>query len=215
MNATRARSSIGLRRLGLIVAFLLQTALLNAALPPNPDEPPARPLLAGHLLVAAPAMRDPHFERAVILIVQHDRGGAVGIVINKPIGKTSIASLFETPGQRGRDVPGEVRVFSGGPVQPEVGSVVHSADYRRPETVAISDHLSMTSSVDILRDIGAMKGPAKILVALGYTGWGPNQLEREIEAHSWGIAEADLALIFDENRDKVWGHAWEHRTKNL
>ena len=148
------------------------------------------------------------------MIVQHDRSGAVRIVINKPIGKTSIASLFDTSG-RGHDVAGEVRVFSGGPVQPEVGSVVHSADYRRPETVAISDHLSMTSSLDILRDIGAKKGPAKILVAFGYTGWGPNQLEREIDAHGWAIAEADPALIFDEDRDKVWGHAWEHRTENL
>jgi putative transcriptional regulator len=211
MNAT---SSIGLRRLGLIVAFLLQTALPKAALPPNPDEPPARPSLAGHLLVAAPSMRDPHFERAVILIIQHDRSGAVGIIINKPIGKTSIASLFETPGQ-GRDVHGEVRVFLGGPVQPEAGSVVHSADYRRPETVVVSDRLSMTSSLDILRDIGAKKGPAKILVAFGYTGWGPNQLEREIEAHAWGVAEADPALIFDEDRDKVWDHAWNHRTQNL
>jgi putative transcriptional regulator len=214
MNARRATSSIGLRRLGLIVAFLLQTALLKAALPPNPDEPPARPSLAGHLLVAAPFMRDLHFERAVILIIQHDQSGAVGIVINKPIGKTSIASLFETPGQ-GRDVPGEVRVFSGGPVQPEVGSVVHSADYRRPETVVVSDRLSMTSSVAILRDISAKKGPAKILVAVGYTGWGPNQLEREIEAHAWGVAEADPALIFDEDRAKVWDHAWNHRTPNL
>ena len=208
-------SAIGLRRLGLIMAFLMQTALLEAALPTNPDEAPARPSLAGRLLVAAPSMGDPHFERTVILIVQHGPSGAVGIVINKPIGETSIASLFETLGQKGGDVPGEVRVFSGGPVQPEVGFVVHSPDYRRPETVAINDRLSMTSSLDILRDIGAKKGPAKILVAFGYAGWGPDQLEREIEVHAWGVAEADPALIFDEDRDKVWDHAWEHRTENL
>ena len=206
--------AIGLRSLGLIVAFLLQTALLKAALPTNPDEAPARPSLAGQLLVADPSMSDPYFERTVILIVQHSPSGALGIVINKPIGETSVARLFEALGQKGGDVVGDVRVFSGGPVQPEVGFVVHSADYRRPETVAVNDRLSMTSSLDILRDIGAKKGPAKILVAFGYTGWGPDQLEREIEVHGWAIAEADPALVFDEDRDKVWDHAWEHRTQN-
>jgi putative transcriptional regulator len=188
-----------LRRLGLIAAFLVQTALLKAALPANPDEAPAPPSLAGQLLVAAPSMGDPRFERTVILIAQHDPGGALGIVINKPIGETSIASVLQALGQKGGDVSGAVRVFSGGPVQPEVGLVVHSADYRRPETVIVNDRLSMTSGLDVLLDIGAKKGPAKILVAFGYAGWGPDQLEREIQAHGWGIAEADPALVFDED----------------
>jgi putative transcriptional regulator len=208
-------SAIWLRRLGLIVAFLLQAALLKAALPANPDEAPAWTSLAGQLLVAAPSMDDPRFERTVILIIQHGPSGAVGIVINKPIGEISLASVFEALGQKGGDVSGEVRVFSGGPVQPEVGFVVHSADYRRPETIAVNDRLSMTASLDILRDIGAKKGPAKILVAFGYAGWGPDQLEHEIELHAWGIAEADPALIFDEDRGKVWDYAWNHRTQHL
>ena len=154
-------SAIGLRLLGLIVAaFVLQTALLRAALP-GPDEAPARPSFAGQLLVAAPSMGDPHFERTVILIVKHGPDGALGIVINKPIGEHPLASVFEALGQKDGDVIGDVRVFSGGPVQPEVGFVVHSADYRRPETVAIKDRLSMTSSLAILRDIGDKRGPAK------------------------------------------------------
>ena len=152
-------------------------------------------------------MDDPRFERTVILIIQHSSDGAVGIVINKPVGDTPIASVIEALGQKGGDVSGEVRVFSGGPVQPEVGFVVHSPEYRRPETVAVNDRLSMTSSVDILRDIGLKKGPAKILVAFGYAGWGPDQLEREIKISAWGIAEADPALIFDADRDKVWDYA--------
>jgi hypothetical protein len=94
-------------------------------------------------------MGDPRFERTVILIVQHDPSGALGIVINKPIGEPSIASVFEALGQNGGEISGTVRVFSGGPVQPEMGFVVHSADYRRPETVAVNDRLSMTSRVDI------------------------------------------------------------------
>jgi putative transcriptional regulator len=79
-------------------------------------------------------------------------------------------------GQKRGDVTGDVRMFSGGPVQPEVGLVVHSIDYHRQETVAVDDRVSMTSSLDILRDIGAKKGPAKILVALGYAGRGPDEL---------------------------------------
>jgi putative transcriptional regulator len=126
-------SAIGWRLLGVIFAYALQTALLCAALPANPDEAPARPSLAGQLLVAAPSMGDPHFERTVILIVKYDLDGAVGIIINKLIGETPIASVLEAVGQKGDDVTGDVPVFSGGPVQPEVGFVVHSADYHRPE----------------------------------------------------------------------------------
>src|ERR1700745_1439037 len=151
-------SAIGFRRLCLIVAALvLQTALLRAALPGS-DEAPARPSLAGQLLVAAPWIGDPRFERTVILVVEHGPGGAVGIVINKPIGEQPLASVFKALGQKEGDVTGSVRIFSGGPVQPEVGFVVHSPDYRRPETVAITDRLSMTSSIAILRDIGTREG---------------------------------------------------------
>ena len=208
-------SAIGFRRLCLIVAaFVLQTALLRAALP-GPDEAPAPPSLAGQLLVAAPWIGDPRFERTVILVVEDNPEGAVGIVINKPIGEQPLASVFKALGQKESDVAGSVRIFSGGPVQPEAGFVVHSAEYRRPETVAVTDRVSMTSSVAILRDIADKEGPAKVLVALGYAGWGPDQLEHEIEDHAWGIAEADPTRVFDEDRDKVWDDAWKHRTQHL
>jgi putative transcriptional regulator len=208
-------SAIWLRRLSLIVAaFVLQTALLKAALP-NPDEAPAPPSLAGQLLVAAPSMGDPLFERTVILMVQDDPTGAVGIVINRPIGERSFASLFEALGQKGDDLAGSVRIFSGGPVQPEVGFVVHSPDYQRPETVTVNDRVSMTSSIEVLRDIGNKRGPTKILVAFGYAGWGPGQLEREIEERAWGTAEADPTLIFDDDRENVWEDAWKRCTQHL
>ena len=208
-------SAIGVGRLGLAVAaFVLQTALLMAALP-NPDEAPAASSLAGQLLVAAPAMGDPRFEGAVILIVQDDATGALGIVINNPIGERPLADLFEALGKKGGDAGGSVRIFSGGPMQPELGFVVHSAEYHRPETIAINDRLSMTASADILRDIGKGRGPAKYLVAFGYAGWAPDQLEHEIEAHAWATAEADTALVFDEDRQKVWDEAWNYRTQHF
>ena len=198
----------------IVAALVLQTALLRAALPGS-DEAPAPTFLAGQLLVAAPWIGDPRFERTVILIVEHGPGGAVGIVINKPVGEQSLASVFKALGQKGGDVSGSVRVFSGGPVQLEVGFVIHSADYRRPETVALTDRISMTSSVAILQDIGVKRGPAKILVAFGYAGWGPGQLEHEIEEHAWGIAEAEPTLVFDEDKDNVWEDARKHSTEHL
>ena len=207
--------AIWLCRLGLVfAAFVVQTALLEAALP-GPEEAAAGPSLAGQLLVAAPSMGDPRFEGTVILVVQHDSTGAFGIVINKPLGERSLASLFEALGQKGGDAATKVRIFSGGPVQPEVGLVLHTADYHRPETVAVNDRLSVTSSIEILRDIGNKKGPAKVLMAFGYAGWRPNQLEREIEEGAWGSAEADPTLVFDEDRDSVWNDAWERRTQQL
>ena len=208
-------SAIGFRRLCLMVAALvLQTAFLRAALPGS-DEAPGAPSLAGQLLVAAPWISDPLFERTVILIIEHGPGGAVGIVINKPIGEQPLASVFKALGQKGGDVTGSVRVFSGGPVQLEVGFVVHSTDYHRPETVALTDRISMTSSLAILQDIGVKRGPAKILVAFGYAGWGSGQLEHEIEEHAWGIAEADPTLVLDEDRDNVWEDARKHSTEHL
>jgi putative transcriptional regulator len=210
-------SAIGFRRFCLIVAaFVLQTALLSAALP-GPDEAPeaARPSLTGQLLVASPWIGDPHFERTVILIVEDGPDGAVGIVINQPIGEQPLADVFKALGQKEGDVTGSVRVFAGGPVQPEAGFVVHSADYHRPETIALTDRVSVTSNVAVLQDIGDKKGPAKFLVAFGYAGWGPDQLDHEIEEHAWAIAEADPTLVFDEDRDKVWEVAWSHSTQHL
>jgi putative transcriptional regulator len=199
----------------IVVVFVLQTALLNAALPSGPDKAPARSSLAGQFLVAAPSMGDPRFERTVILIVQDDKTGALGIVVNRPVGEQPLASLLEAVGEKSANVAGSVRIFSGGPVQPEAGFVVHSPDYRRPETIAINDRLSLTSSVKILRDIAKKSGPTKLLVAFGYAGWGPDQLDKEIEAGAWATAEADTTLVFDADRDNLWDDVWNHRTLHL
>ena len=108
-----------------------------------------------------------------------------------------------------------VRIFAGGPVQPEIGFVVHSVDYRRPETIAIDRRVAMTSSREILRDIGNNKGPKKNLVAFGYAGWGPGQLEDELGRSVWFTAPGEPKLIFDEAREKVWESAFSHRTQDL
>lgn len=171
--------------------------------------------LAGQLLIASPKMADPRFYRAVILMVRHDTGGALGIVINRPAEERSIAGLLGALGEKDSGIDGKVLIHVGGPVQPDIGFVIHSADYRRAETVDIDGRVAMTSSREILRDIGNKQGPKKSLVAFGYSGWGPGQLEEELRQRAWFTATADENLIFDEDRTKVWDVAMTRRTEDL
>ncbi|HKN08925.1 MAG TPA: YqgE/AlgH family protein [Pseudomonadota bacterium] len=203
-------------RLGFIsAAILLPTTLLHAALT-APAQAPAPASLTGQLLIAAPAMNDPRFEQAVVLMVRHDRNGALGIVINRPLEERSIASLLEVLGEKDTAaITTSVRIFAGGPVQPEIGFVIHSADYHRPDTIDIDAHVAMTSNREILRDIGNNKGPGKSLVAFGYAGWGPGQLEGEVEHRFWFMTPEDVRLVFDLDRDKVWDEAMKRRTQDL
>ena len=93
--------------------------------------------------------------------------------------------------------------------------MVHSSDYRRPDTIAIDGRVAMTSSRDILRDIGNSQGPTKSLIAFGYAGWGPGQLEGELAQRFWFTTPIDAALVFDRERDKVWDDAMKRRTQDL
>lgn len=193
------------------LAMLATTILLGAATP----APPEKNSLVGQLLIAAPSIGDPRFAHSVILIIRHDAEGAFGIVINRPIGESSIKSLLEAAGDSDPDVAGSVRVFAGGPVQPELGFVVHSAEYRRAETINVDGHVAMTASRQVLRDIGHHQGPEKSLFAFGYAGWGPTQLEGEIARQDWFTTPEEAKLIFDDDRDKLWEEAMARRTREL
>ena len=118
-------------------------------------------------------MGDPRFQRTVILMVRHNKDGAFGIVVNRPIGERPLAGLLEMLGEKETTVTGAVRIFAGGPVQPELGFVIHSTDYREPGTIDINARVALTASREILRDIGNAKGPKQSLIAFGYAGWGP------------------------------------------
>ncbi len=202
------------RRLVLaLLAFAAPAALVAA--PSNPAETPAKPSLKGQLLIATPAMRDPRFDHAVILMVRHDRDGAMGIVINRPLGEKPLAELLAAFGAKDTPATGNVRVFLGGPVQLEAGFVVHSTDYRRPETLDVDARFAATSSREVLRDIANKAGPMKSLIAFGYAGWAPGQLEGELAHNVWYTAPADPGLVFDDDRDKVWEHATARRTQDL
>jgi putative transcriptional regulator len=198
----------------VFVAALALAPFLRVALP-APAQAPAIASLAGQLLVAAPTMGDPRFERTVILMVRHDKDGAFGITINRPIAERSLAALMEIIGESGTAAEGTVRIFAGGPVQPETGFVVHSGDYHRTGTIDINARLAMTSNRDILRDIVRNSGPKQSLIAFGYAGWAPGQLEGELARRDWVIAPGDSKLIFDEDRNKVWDLAYAQRMQDL
>jgi putative transcriptional regulator len=204
MAVLRARSVLA----PTLIAALM---LLGARSPDLPDTAS----LTGQLLIAAPTIGDPRFAHTVILMVKHDKDGALGIVINRPVGEQSIASLLEAPGEDTSGIEGDLRVFAGGPVQPELGFVVHSAEYRRDETIEVDEHVAMTASRQILRDIGHHRGPEKSLFALGYAGWGPGQLEGEIARHDWFTTPEEPKLIFDDDRENLWEDAMARRTREL
>jgi putative transcriptional regulator len=194
----------------VLTLFLAPVALPRAALP-DTDSAPASSLV-GKLLVASPDIGDPRFSHAVVLIVLHSRDGTLGIMINRPVGEESVAKLLEAVGQDNTGVSGKVRVFAGGPVEPRVGFIVHSAEYHGAQTLDIDGRVAMTSSPKVLRDIGHNVGPRKSLVAFGYTGWGPGQLENEMAERVWFTIPEDSKLVFDEDRAKVWDAAKARQT---
>ena len=178
-------------------------------------EPPEIAPLTGQLLIAAPTIGDPRFSHTVILMVRHDREGAFGIVINRPVGEGPIASLLEGAGEDVSGISGSVRIFAGGPVQQELGFVVHSAEYHLDETLDVDGRVSMTANRQVLRDIGHSRGPVKSLFALGYAGWGPGQLEGELTRHDWFTTPSEPRLIFDDDRGHLWEDAMARRTRDL
>jgi putative transcriptional regulator len=206
-----------LRRALLGLAALALPALLGGAVAPTAREPAGLPphgSLTGQLMIASPDMRDPRFDHAVILVVKHDREGALGIVINMPAGDRRLAELLAAIGESGAG-DAKVPVFVGGPVQPDVVLVLHSAEYRASGTLDVDGRVALTGSPQILRDMAAKTGPQKSLLAFGYAGWAPGQLDAEMEHNVWFTAPEDPALVFDAERDKVWDLAMARRTRDL
>jgi len=205
------RFDLLLRLLPRAALSTLLAMLLGAA----PPEATGSASLAGQLLIAAPTIGDPRFYHTVILMLRDDKDGALGIVINRPVGERSIESLLKATGASGAGVEGKLRVFSGGPVQPQLGFVVHTADYHRPETLVVDDRVAMTASPQILQDIGHHQGPRESLFAFGYAGWGPGQLAAEMARRDWFTTPEEPHLIFDDDRAGLWNEAMARRTREL
>jgi putative transcriptional regulator len=163
--------------------------------------------LAGQLLVAMPQMMDPRFARSVVYLCPQRRAGAMGLIVNKLLDSLTMDELFThlklEPARRSRSRP----VHFGGPVELGRGFVLHTAEYSEEATLPVSDEFAVTATLDILRAIGRGEGPQRSLLALGYAGWAPGQLDAEMQANGWLSVDADADLVFDHDNDGKWQRA--------
>ena len=163
--------------------------------------------LANQLLIAMPGMADPNFSTTVTLICEHSSDGALGIVINRPL-DLDLGGLFkQLDAENSNSAASRDPVLLGGPVSPERGFVLHSPTEMFENSLAVSDDILLTLSRDVLDAIAAGNGPEKILVALGYAGWGAGQLEEEMLANSWLNVPATAEIVFDTPFSERWRSA--------
>ena len=173
--------------------------------------------LAGKLLVAAPSMPDGYFSHSVVYMLQHDETGAMGVVVNIPIGALPFTSLFDALGVEPEidDDLAErtVRIYSGGPVDAGQGFVLHSEDYlddsNRDDAIIGAGGLALSMSVELVRAMASGEGPAKSLLLFGYAGWAPGQLETELKRDDWVTVKADESLVFDSDDGTKWRRAMD------
>jgi putative transcriptional regulator len=171
--------------------------------------------LDGQLLLAMPAMVDPRFNRAVIYICAHSADGAMGIVVNQRAPHITFPKLLEQLQIEPRHESGGIRVpldrmpvHSGGPVEQGRGFVLHTSDYYVADsTLPIDESVCLTATIDILRAIASGSGPRRSLLALGYAGWSPGQLESEIQANGWLTCPAQPDIVFDSNLETKYERA--------
>jgi len=164
--------------------------------------------LTGQLLVAMPQMLDQRFARSVVYICAHTgEAGAMGLVINKPLGSLTMGELFAQLEISPSGAVGSRPVHFGGPVEGGRGFVLHTADYSEEATLVVNDNIALTATLDVLRAIGQGRGPRQSLFALGYAGWAPGQLDAEIQANGWLSVAADDDIIFHPDYDRKWRRA--------
>ena len=164
--------------------------------------------LSGKLLIAMPGMGDPRFERSVVYLCAHSGEGAMGLIVNKPRPELTFSDLLSQlkldGGPGGRDI----RVYFGGPVEHGRGFVLHSGDYsRNRSTLRVDGGFGLTSTLDVLEHISRGDGPAQSLLALGYAGWGPGQLEGELARNGWLTCDASPDIVFTGADGSKWGRA--------
>ena len=160
--------------------------------------------LDGNLLIAMPQMKDCRFERSVIYMVAHTDDGAMGLVLNQLADSITFPDLLEQL-EIDRSLSGQqISVHFGGPVETGRGFVLHSSEYQQEGTLPVDQVVSLTATVEIVKDIAEGRGPRDCLLALGYAGWGPGQLETEIQQNGWLHVSADSDLVFNKDISKTW-----------
>lgn len=176
--------------------FVLTSLLCLAALAGR-AEPVETPALAGQILVAAPGMTDPRFAEAIVLLISHSDDGAIGIVVNRPMGQLPMQQLVEGE-------PGDVTIHYGGPVQSSLIMVLHDAALAGDTSIAVGEKLAVTAAqTEVLRH----RTEGQTLLTLGYAGWAPGQLEAELAAGFWDVAPAEDDILFGPDNEVKWARA--------
>ncbi len=170
--------------------------------PPLPDY-----FLTGQILIAMPSMADERFTQSVIYLCAHTAEGAMGLVLNRPVARPTFEELLTQLKVDPVPPVREIRMCAGGPVENSRGFVLHTADWTGDGSLRVDSAVALTASLDVLKVIAEGSGPRECLLALGYAGWGPGQLDREIQENAWLSVPADEALVFGGGHDTHWRRA--------
>jgi len=180
----------------LVIVF---AATLGTLAQDSPD-----PSVKGKFLVAAGKMGDPRFHKSVIYMLEHDSAGAMGIIVNKVIGELQVGELLAKMGEEAPTSDKALQLYFGGPVEMEQPFLLHSTDVMFDSSIKIAGGVAMSRHAEVLKAIAEGDGPRDYLFAVGYSGWGPDQLEGEMSRGDWVTLEATSSQIFSENPEKIW-----------
>ena len=206
------------KRILLLLVLILQISLFHyifalAEIPKNYLKGKFYSSVKDHFLIATEKMRDNRFEKTVIAMLENNKDGAWGLVINKPIGLLPIALLIDpslnTSEEREELYKVNIPVFWGGPVETKKIFILHSKEYQSDSTSNYGS-ISISQDYNILFDIAENKGPEKSLVIFGYSGWGSGQLEGEMERDHWILSDIDLDITFDQESNTKWNKAYKN-----
>jgi putative transcriptional regulator len=163
--------------------------------------------LTGQLLIAMPAMEDPRFAQSVIYLCAHTPEGAMGLVLNRPLQRPKFDELLRQLDVAPVPPARRIRLCAGGPMDNARGFVLHTTDWTGEGSLRVDDTVALTASLDVLKEIAEGRGPREGLLALGYAGWGPGQLDEEIQQNAWLSVPADETIVFDGDDDTKWRRA--------
>jgi putative transcriptional regulator len=194
-----------------VALLVLFAAATGGGQPTRPAEPGPGRSTTGQLLVATDDLHDPRFARTIVYMLRHDATGALGLVVNRPVGTLPLARVLESLGRDPEGAGGEIRVHYGGPVDPERGFVLHTPAWEGGDSRVVHDGVAVTSDPAIFDAIARGTGPRRAMFAAGYAGWAAGQLETEIQGGFWFVAPADETLIFDDDAASKWERATERR----
>jgi putative transcriptional regulator len=200
---------------GRVLALLLALGVVGLTITDGRAQTTGRRSLAGWLLVATDAMSDSRFARTVIYMTRHTEAGAMGFVINVPLGEVPFERALRPFGLEVPPSSGTVRVYYGGPVDERRGFVLHTPDWTGEGTTVVDGGFALSDDPKVLQALARGAGPRRALFVLGFAGWGRGQLDAEMTTGAWAVAPADERLVFDEDPTQKWIEAMSRRRLEL